>query len=84
MALNIKNPDADRLARELAELTGLSITDALVLAIQEKLDRERARGNATRRVRDISRIRERFNALPLRDTRHADDIVGYDKDGLPS
>jgi antitoxin VapB len=84
MALNIKNPDADRLARELAELTGLCITDALVLAILEKLDRERARGNATRRVRDISRIRERFNALPLHDTRHADDIIGYDKDGLPS
>jgi antitoxin VapB len=41
MALNIKNPEAHRLARELAALTGESMTAAVTEAVRERLARVR-------------------------------------------
>jgi antitoxin VapB len=43
MALSIKTEEADRLARELAELRGESITQAVTVALREQCARERAR-----------------------------------------
>ncbi len=83
MALNIKNSEADRLARELADVTGLTITEAVMEAIEEKLQREKARRSSDRLLRDIGRIRERFTALPILDARDSDDVIGYDEFGLP-
>ncbi len=37
MALSIKDPEADRLARELAEATGESLTEVVVKALRERL-----------------------------------------------
>ena len=42
MALNIKSAETDRLARELAALTGESITEAVTRALEQRLDQERA------------------------------------------
>ncbi|MFP5205797.1 MAG: type II toxin-antitoxin system VapB family antitoxin [Acidobacteriota bacterium] len=42
MALNIKNPETNRLARELAALKGISVSAAVAEAVKEKLDREKA------------------------------------------
>jgi antitoxin VapB len=42
MSLNVKHPDAHRLARELAALTGETLTDAVTVALRERLMRERA------------------------------------------
>ena len=42
LALNIKNPEADRLARELAARTGETITETVVKALSERLRRETA------------------------------------------
>lgn len=39
MAMNIKNERAEQLTRELAARTGQSLTDAIITAVQEKLDR---------------------------------------------
>jgi antitoxin VapB len=41
MALSIKTDEADRLARELAQLTGETLTDAVTNALRERLARER-------------------------------------------
>lgn len=41
MALSIKTDEADRLARELAALTGETLTDAVTNALRERLTRER-------------------------------------------
>lgn len=41
MGLNIKNGDAHRLAHELAELTGESMTQAVIKAVEERLKRLR-------------------------------------------
>ena len=43
MSLNIKNPEACRLAEEMAELAGESKTQAITVALRERLARERRR-----------------------------------------
>ncbi len=43
MALSIKTAEADDLARSLARLTGESMTEAVIIALQERLARERVR-----------------------------------------
>jgi antitoxin VapB len=83
VALNIKHPDADRLARELAAKTGESITDAVLKALRERLLRENARRRHSTLRRELARIRERCSALPILDARDADAIIGYDDDGVP-
>ena len=40
MALSVKNPEADQLARKLSGVTGLSLTDAVLKALREQLIRE--------------------------------------------
>jgi antitoxin VapB len=44
MALSIKDPDADRLARALAERTGETLTEAVINALRERLERELRKG----------------------------------------
>jgi antitoxin VapB len=39
MAINVNNPEADALTRRFAELAGLTITDAIVVAMREAIDR---------------------------------------------
>lgn len=79
MALSIKSERADQLARDLVALTGESITDAVVAALEARLELERRR-RATSGIGDIV---ERFAELPVLDDRSADDILGYDEHGLP-
>lgn len=86
MALSIRDPETDRLARELAALTGETMTAAIRTALQERLDRERGRRQrrSEREIREILEIVERFQSLPVLDDRSADEILGYDEDGLPT
>ena len=82
MALNIKDPEADALARKLAARTGESLTEAVLNALKERLQRtEMAR--RPNLVRDILAIGKRCSALPVLDTRSAEEIIGYDEHGLP-
>ena len=43
MALSIKTEEADRLARDLARLTGETLTEAVTVALRERCARERAK-----------------------------------------
>ncbi len=79
MVLSIKSDRADELARELAALTGESITDAVVASLEARLAVERRR----RQRGDLSDIASRFQQLPVLDGRNADDVLGYDGHGLP-
>jgi antitoxin VapB len=83
MALSIKHPEADRLARELAKTTGESLTDAIIRALRERLRREQGRPRAPRLRDEIHAIRQRCAALPVKDRRSADEILGYDVTGMP-
>lgn len=78
MALNIKSDRVDRLARELGELTGESLTTAVEIALRERVERERRR----RHPRRLDHIVERYGALEVLDDRDPDDILGYDEHGI--
>ncbi len=83
MALSIKDKETERLARALAERTGESLTLATRRALEERLRRV---GGAARRAAlldDLAEIRRRWRALPVVDPRSAEDIIGYDQNGLP-
>ena len=84
MALSIKNEEADRLARELAALTGEGLTEAVINALKERLRRERGRVYPVPLREELAEIRERCAKLPVRDDRSPDEIIGYDADGIPS
>ena len=85
MALSIKNPETERLARELAEVTGSTVTAALTAALEARLGEVRARG----REQDVSlQALRRLSADAgprwpehLRGVDHGDLL--YDEDGLP-
>lgn len=81
MALNIKDPETDRLARELAELSGLPITTAVREALEERLGvlRAQARVNSPGLGEIILRGRARASI----DRRTEDAILGYDDMGMP-
>jgi antitoxin VapB len=81
--LNIKNPEAHRLARELAGLTGESMSAAVTEAVRERLERvrrDRSAGLADRLLaigRDCApRLKE-----PYRSADPAELL--YDERGLP-
>ena len=84
MALNIKDPETDRLARELARATGESITVAAKVAIVERLERVRARLAAQSSGEELQGIIARGRQRATLDQRPVDEILGYDEHGLPS
>lgn len=83
MPLSIKNSEADRLARELAEATGETITETVIRALQERLRRLRGRSRPIPLREELREIRERCASLPVLDSRRPDEILDYDERGLP-
>lgn len=83
MPLNIKDLLTEKAVRELAALTGESVTAAVRRAAEERLHRVR-RDRAERHLTsEILAIGARCAGLPDLDARSADEILGYDADGLP-
>ena len=77
-------PEADPLAREVANLTGESLTEAVRKSFAERLARERLRrGRADGDLAQLLEIGRHCGSLPDLDTRSADEILGYGEDGLP-
>lgn len=84
MALNIKDPEADRLARELASVTGETLTEAVLKALRERLSRQRQRRPTPRSAKEIlSDAQQRLSRIAVQDHRTAEEILGYDEKGLP-
>ncbi len=81
MALNIKDPETDRLARELAVLSGLPITAAVREAIEQRLAVLRARSRLA--APGLEEIITRGRSRATVDLRSEDEILGYDDMGLP-
>jgi antitoxin VapB len=83
MPLNIRNKQAEELAGALAKLTGETKTEAVTQALRERLQRVR-RARAKRRLADdLDEIALHCSALPVRDRRSAEELIGYDENGLP-
>ena len=82
MPLNIKDPATEKSVRELAAATGETLMIAVRRAAEGRLQRVR---HTTRCLADeILEIGRRCAALPDLDQRTADEILGYQEQGLPS
>lgn len=90
MGLNIKNPKAESLVRELAELRGVSLVTAVTEAVEHEIKREKAAqahkgplSAADRYERLMARAREysRRVANPIHSWEI--DSLLYDEKGLP-
>jgi antitoxin VapB len=86
MALSIKSREADELARKLAATTGESITEAVTVAMRERLAREQRKKRVAAGILagELMEIARHFASLPVYDNRTSDEILGYDENGLPS
>ena len=85
MAVSLKDPEIDRLAREVARLTGESPTEAVRHALAERLERERRRrgGGASDIARRLDALARACAALPDIDPGSPEEIIGYDEHGVP-
>ena len=82
VSINIKNPETHRLARELAELTGESMTTAVTVAVRERRDRILARrGGRAQAMVELGRDCARRLPTSVRDVDHGELLYG--EDGLP-
>ncbi|MGR6432505.1 type II toxin-antitoxin system VapB family antitoxin [Rhizobium sp. PAMB 3182] len=84
MALSINDPETERLARMLASRTGESIIEATRKAIEDRLKRLGPTDGRNDLLRGkLAESRRRWAAMPIIDPRTADEILGYDDNGLP-
>lgn len=83
MPLSIKNPESEALARELAAVTGESITVAVTRAVRERLERLRHSETDPEEEEAVAALCAQIAALPDLDTRSPDELLGYDEWGLP-
>lgn len=86
MNLVIKSDEAQKLATKLAEASGETVDQVVVEALREKARRElqptpEDRSGIAEMLLEHGR---RYSQLPEKDTRTADDIIGYDENGLPT
>jgi antitoxin VapB len=83
MPLNIRNQETEELANALAKLTGETKTEAVTQALRERIQRVRRARTKRRLADELDEIALHCSTLPVRDTRSADEIMGYDENGLP-
>ena len=85
MALSLKDQETDSLARQVASLTGETLTEAVRGALRLRLrDEQLKRGERPWDDAKINAAIKRYHALPVLDARTPDEILGYDENGLPS
>lgn len=83
MALNIRNPEAERLAEAVARLAGETKTQAVTRALQDRLARLRRERSGRRLADELDDLARRCASLVVKDARSAEEILGYDASGLP-
>jgi antitoxin VapB len=83
MPFSIKNEEADRLVRQLTAVTGESLTQAVVRALRERLARQQLPAKRTRAGTQLAALAAKLRKMSVRDARTADEILGYEENGLP-
>lgn len=83
MPLNIKNPETERLVRELARRRREGVTEMLTKLVRRELERERRMPERDSEAfhRRIQEIVDSVKRLPVLDDRSADEILGYNEHG---
>ena len=81
MGMNIKNPQVERLAKELAAETGETMTSAIQIALEERLERLRWQRDVAEKKRRLREILDSLPPPPPGVTSDHSDL--YDEFGLP-
>ena len=85
MALNIKNEETHRLARELARRNGETVTLAVTIALKERLERQEEPAKRKSRMEALTRFSE-YCAPFFKDGPSGNELINalYDEEtGLP-
>jgi hypothetical protein len=81
--LNIKDEEVYRLGRELADRTGVSLTEVVRRSLRESLEKEKARESDCLLMDKLREISDRCSSRPVLDYRSAGEILGCDDRRLP-
>ena len=77
--LYIKNPVAHRLAELVSKRMGVTLSDAVIAALEARLQKTDRPIDRTK----VDALSARIGALPVIDTRNPEEILGYDAFGIP-
>jgi antitoxin VapB len=77
--LYVKNPIAHDLAAQVSKRMGVTLSDAVIAALEESLQKRDRPMNRTR----VDAISAAIGALPVIDARTPDEILGFDAFGIP-
>lgn len=64
-------------------LTGETLTSVVMVALRERLERERRRLGGNNVAKDLMDIGRRYASLPDASAASPREIIGYDESGLP-
>ena len=84
MALHIQDPETDQLARQLSAVTGETITQAVNIALRERLQNVSPLPKKSKEeiIAAIEKITAHLATLPVLDSRTPDEILGYNEQGF--
>jgi antitoxin VapB len=83
MSISIRNPRVELLAREVAREYNITMTQAIIDALEEKKRRiNHSDASENVRCRKILQLAMECSNLPDLDTRSPDEILGYDDNGV--
>ena len=77
--LYIKNPVAHRLAEQVSKRMGVTLSDAVIAALEDSLRKTSRPLNRTK----VDDLCASIGALPVVDARTPEEILGYDAFGIP-
>ena len=72
------------IARELATLTGASLTETIHDALEDRLNRLKRERSGRTLLQEIEEIAMRCSQRPVISSLTADEILGYDEFGIPA
>lgn len=82
MALSIRNPRAEKLAREISAMSGKNLTQVIINALEEQIKRFNAKRTSPDTFKEIIEISARCSSIPDIDKRSPDEILGYNETGV--
>ncbi len=83
MALNIANRRAEEKAVQASKILGVNKTAAVEIALEYFIENHPTQRRSGGVRQEVARLLDELNALPVLDKRDADEILGYDENGLP-